>query len=326
MTKQSSTILLVCDATFESGSGHVMRQITLGVALKALGLNPILFCFSIPDALVARAQEFGIPVKKRTVEEKSHDLARVIIDLKPAIVVFDGYKFSHETIREVFENDILTMLIDDNGELSSNPCHLFLNQNLHASLAMYESNPSRTKFLLGAQFDLIRQDVCQQTRRFSSRRKNEVLIAIGGTDIKSIGQLLTESMKEHKSINLIFGSGFLANNGLNPAQLALEMSQCTVGVIGCGTTLWEAAYLGMPCIALVVADNQKNMAHSAIMHEIAIIIDCQKETPLQEINDSVNYLLSNKVIRKKISHNGVTLFDGKGAARVSQEIKNLLLG
>ena len=324
MTKQSSTILLVCDATFESGSGHVMRQITLGVALKSLGLNPVLFCFSIPEALVARALEFGVPFKKRKYDANSHNLAQSIIDLGPAVVVFDGYQFLNESISEVFDNNILTMLVDDNGELRSNPCHLFLNQNIHASLETYGSNPSSPKFLLGSQFALIRQDVCQQSRVFTSRRENEILVAIGGTDVKSIGKSLTYSMQQDNRLSVISGSGFLTNDGLSPTQLALAMSLCTVGVIGCGTTLWEAAYLGMPCIALVVADNQLNMSNSAIEHGIAMIINCQKITPLQQINESVNELFSNKKLREQMSRNGISLFDGQGATRVSQEIKKLI--
>ena len=324
MTKQSSTILLVCDATFESGSGHVMRQITLGAALKSLGLEPVLFCFSIPEALVARAFEFGVPFKKRKYDANSHNLAQSIIDLGPAVVVFDGYQFLNESISEVFDNNILTMLVDDNGELRSNPCHLFLNQNIHASLETYGSNPSSPKFLLGSQFALIRQDVCQQSRIFSSRRENEILVAIGGTDVKSIGKSLTYSMQQDNRLSVISGSGFLTNDGLSPTQLALAMSLCTVGVIGCGTTLWEAAYLGMPCIALVVADNQLNMSNSAIEHGIAMIINCQKITPLQQINESVNELFSNKKLREQMSRNGISLFDGQGATRVSQEIKKLI--
>ncbi len=38
---KSSTILLVCDASFETGSGHVMREITLGIELKKLGFESV---------------------------------------------------------------------------------------------------------------------------------------------------------------------------------------------------------------------------------------------------------------------------------------------
>ena len=55
MIKSSTNVLLACNSTLENGSGHVMKQITSGAALKLLGLKQELFHFSTPDALVVRA-------------------------------------------------------------------------------------------------------------------------------------------------------------------------------------------------------------------------------------------------------------------------------
>jgi spore coat polysaccharide biosynthesis predicted glycosyltransferase SpsG len=127
VTKASTNILLVCDATFESGSGHVMRQITLGAALKSVGLNPILFCFSIPDSLIARAHDFGLTVEKRSQRSDSSKLAEEVIATNCPIVVFDGYQFPREVITNVFIRNVQVVLIDDNGDLADFPCHLILN-------------------------------------------------------------------------------------------------------------------------------------------------------------------------------------------------------
>jgi len=320
----SSTILLVCDATFESGSGHVMRQITLGIALKSLGLQPILFCYSIPDALIRRASEFGLLIKKRSSLAESSLLAAEIISANPQFVIFDGYNFALSAVTEVYENNILIMIVDDNGETGHFPSHLLLNQNLHAHHNLYDNGSQDRELLLGAKFCLIRQDVSQQERNFESRRDNQVLIAVGGTDIKSIGNSLTEAMSNTEQFIVTTGSGFLNDQSLSPTELAYEMSRCTVGVFGCGTTLWEAAYLGTPCVALLVADNQVNIAASASLHEIASVIDCRFNVPLKQIQDSVELLLSDKSTRKKVSHKTLSLFDGKGPSRVAQEINKFL--
>ena len=54
MIKSSSNVLLACDSTLDYGTGHVMKQITLGTALILLGLNLALFHFSILNALNVR--------------------------------------------------------------------------------------------------------------------------------------------------------------------------------------------------------------------------------------------------------------------------------
>jgi hypothetical protein len=81
-----------------------MRQITLGVALKSLGLNPVLFCFSVPDGLVARAQEFGITVLKREHRCDSPELSKEVLLTDCAIAVFDdkikgSVKFTEDFVK-----------------------------------------------------------------------------------------------------------------------------------------------------------------------------------------------------------------------------------
>ena len=107
----------------------MMRQITLGVALKSLGLNPVLFCLSIPDGLVARAQEFDIPVLRRKHSCGSPELGSEILVTDCAIAVFDGYEFTEETIGNVFEHNVRVVLIDDNGDLGSSMSQTSVRRN-----------------------------------------------------------------------------------------------------------------------------------------------------------------------------------------------------
>jgi UDP-2,4-diacetamido-2,4,6-trideoxy-beta-L-altropyranose hydrolase len=164
----STTILLVCDATFESGSGHVMRQITLGAALKSVGMNPVLFCFSIPDSLIARAHDFGLTVNMRSQQSNSIELSEEILSTNCSTVVFDGYEFTQNVITDVFNQKLRVVLIDDNGDLANFPCHIILNQNLHANPTMYESNKSSPQLLLGLSWALIRPEVVAQIELESS--------------------------------------------------------------------------------------------------------------------------------------------------------------
>ena len=133
----SSVVLLVCDATFETGSGHVMRQITLGIELKKCGLEPILFCQFVPESLISRAEEFGLTVRIRSSSCDSPTLAEEILSISASAVVFDGYHFSKEAVIQIHNAQRVVMLVDDNGEMADFPCHIILNQNLHADARMY---------------------------------------------------------------------------------------------------------------------------------------------------------------------------------------------
>ncbi len=47
--------MLLCDASARQGSGHVMRQITLGLHLRRAGFATVLSCHEIPEHLEALA-------------------------------------------------------------------------------------------------------------------------------------------------------------------------------------------------------------------------------------------------------------------------------
>ena len=324
MTKQSSTILLVCDATFESGSGHVMRQITLGVALKSLGLNPVLFCFSIPDGLVARAQEFGIGVLQREHQCDSTELSQEILSINCEIAVFDGYGFTEEIVTNVFNHNIRVVLVDDNGDLANFPCHLILNQNLHADAAMYTDNESSPRLLMGLSWALIRPEVVAQIDKVTKSEKSGILLSIGGMDHLGITPVLNKALKAATNEELVTTSGLAAGASLSPLKMALAMSQARIGIIACGTTMWEAICLKLPFVGLITAENQIRASESLIRFQTVHTIDVRKSLNVAEIVDETLKTLQQQELGTEFLQEVDGLIDGLGSTRVAHEINKLL--
>ena len=311
----------MCDATFESGSGHVMRQITLGVALKSLGLNPVLFCFAIPDGLVARAQAFGITVLRREHRCDSPELSKEILLTDCAIAVFDGYEFTEETIGNVFDHNVRVVLIDDNGDLANFPCHLILNQNLHAHAAMYANNKSSPLLLLGLSWVLIRPEVVAQINSATTSEKSGILLSIGGMDHLGITHALIEALKQATVEEVIATTGLGAGSTLSPLDMAIAMARVQIGVVACGTTTWEAVCLKLPFVGIVTADNQVGIGESLVKHGIAQTVDCRSHIDIAKILDEIQLLLTRDSFDSKES---ALLIDGGGALRSAEQIYSLI--
>ena len=311
----------MCDATFESGSGHVMRQITLGVALKSLGLNPVLFCFSIPDGLVARAHEFGITVRKRSQHRDSSELSQEILSTDCAIAVFDGYNFAQNAITEVFNHDIYVVLVDDNGDLANFPCHIILNQNLHADAAMYANNKSSPILLLGLSWVLIRPEVVAQINSATTFEKSGILLSIGGMDHLGITRALSEALKQATTEEVIATTGLGVSSTLSPLDMAIAMARVKIGVVACGTTTWEAVSLGLPFVGIVTADNQVGIGESLVKQGIAQTVDCRSHIDITKILDEIQQLLTRDIVNSKKS---ALLIDGGGTLRSAEQIYSLI--
>jgi UDP-2,4-diacetamido-2,4,6-trideoxy-beta-L-altropyranose hydrolase len=316
-----TTILLVCDATFESGSGHVMRQITLGTALKNLGLEPILFCYSIPDALVARAHEFQLTVQKRSQRCDSRKLSEEILAMDCGVAVFDGYEFLHDSISEVFDNDVRVVLVDDNGDLARFPCHLIINQNLHADAAMYAGNETKPQLLLGLSWAMIRPEVVAQINTVERAEKSGIFLSIGGTDHLGITPSLLDGIKQAFEEEVIATTGVLTGATLTPLDMAVMMSISKVGIIACGTTTWEAVCLSLPFVGLVTADNQVEVGNSLIEYRIAQIVDCRHGFDIQMILRKVRQLMTQD---SNIAEGSIPLVDGEGALRSAMRIVSII--
>ena len=298
-----------------------MRQITLGVALKSLGLNPVLFCFSIPDGLVARAQEFGITVLKREYRCDSPELSQEILSINCAIAVFDGYEFTTEIVTKVFNHNVRVVLVDDNGDLANYPCHLILNQNLHADATMYANNESSPQLLLGLSWALIRPEVVALINTVSTAEKSGIFVSIGGTDPLGITSALLKELKTAFSEEVIATTGVLTGATLSPLDMAFAMGRAKVGIIACGTTTWEAISLSLPFVGLVTADNQEAVGKSLAASGLAQIVDCRSHTDTREILKEVQQLLKRDSTG---SDRLIPLIDGGGALRSAEQIYSLI--
>ena len=298
-----------------------MRQITLGVALKSLGLNPVLFCFSIPDRLFARAQEFGIPVLRRKHPCGSPELGSEILVTDCAIAVFDGYEFTEETIGNVFDHNVRVVLIDDNGDLANFPCHLILNQNLHADAAMYANNKSSPILLLGLSWVLIRPEVVAQINSATTFEKSGILLSIGGMDHLGITRALSEALKQATTEDVIATTGLGVSSTLSPLDMAIAMARVKIGVVACGTTTWEAVCLKLPFVGIVTADNQVGIGESLVQQGIAQTVDCRSHIDITKILDEIQLLLTRDSFNSKGSD---LLIDGGGALRSAEQIYSLI--
>ena len=298
-----------------------MRQITLGVALKSLGLNPVLFCFSIPDGLVARAHEFGITVRKRSQHRDSSELSQEILSTDCAIAVFDGYNFAQNAITDVFNHDIYVVLVDDNGDLANFPCHIILNQNLHADAAMYANNKSSPILLLGLSWVLIRPEVVAQINSATTFEKSGILLSIGGMDHLGITRALSEALKQATTEEVIATTGLGVSSTLSPLDMAIAMARVKIGVVACGTTTWEAVSLGLPFVGIVTADNQVGIGESLVKQGIAQTVDCRSHIDITKILDEIQQLLTRDIVNSKKS---ALLIDGGGTLRSAEQIYSLI--
>jgi spore coat polysaccharide biosynthesis predicted glycosyltransferase SpsG len=94
------------------------------------------------------------------------------------------------------------------------------------------------------------------------------------------------------------------------------MAWTDVAVSGGGSTCWELAYMGVPNVALVLAENQKNTV--AGLAEIGVLIGLGSSSNAMSeiIACALNDLMFDLNKRLRMRESGRRLIDGKGIERL----------
>ncbi|HET9728258.1 MAG TPA: UDP-2,4-diacetamido-2,4,6-trideoxy-beta-L-altropyranose hydrolase [Acidimicrobiia bacterium] len=333
------TIVLRADAGPAIGAGHVMRSLTLGRALVQRGAEVTLVSHRLPPGLRTRAQSCAIETVEVVSEPGSDRDIETVHSQQPTFVMVDGYHLGADYCDALIDGGMALGVFDDNGESAVPRATLVLNQNLHASAALYPQLPAGA-LLLGARFALLRPEVlAARSHRVERERRNRVLLAFGGSDPSRLTEPVLRELVDTPGIEIRIASGLAAPTTdavvalvrqLRPgaafagSDLSYSFAWADVAVIGAGTMLWELAYLGIPAIAVIIADNQVAGASAAAEAGFVDVIDARADNVAPRVVDRLHELLTNPNRCAAMTRAGHATFDGEGARRIADAIFELV--
>ncbi len=213
------------DASFEIGSGHIMRCLALADCLSSQGINCVFLTRSLRGNLESlilsrgykafmlknssfdssRATKISsidyLSMLGVSVNEDIHESAKILSSLEIDWMIVDHYAldFSWESAIRPFCNKILS--IDDLAN-RIHDCDILLDQNLGKNKDDYLNLVSTsTTCLMGAKYALLRQQfnrfrAISLARRESFNGINHILVSMGGVDYENITTDILDVLSE----------------------------------------------------------------------------------------------------------------------------------
>lgn len=339
---KTSVLLIRADGTQQIGTGHVMRCLALAQVWQMSTGGAVVFVMaSDAPALETRLRaEDAQVVRLATAPGSAEDAkqtAACALKCHASWVVIDGYHFDTEYQRILKGAGLQLLVIDDYSHAEYYDADMILNQNLHAQEQLYVHRQPQGRLLLGSRYLLLRQEFLQQgppvrTTQAVARR---VLVTLGGSDpenvtAKVIQALQHEQCKEVEGTVIIGGSNphaqhlhDLLNNASasielkhNVTDIREEMKRADLAISAAGSTAWELAYMGLPSLLIVVAENQRPIAAHLAQAGAAIDLGWHSTCSTSDIAQGVEQLRASATARQTMSQRGQTLIDGNGASRV----------
>ncbi len=334
-------LLIRTDAGTNIGHGHLMRCLALAESWKD-SKGPVTFAVAeLPSSLEQRLTGKGMDITRITAPPGSVNDAFQVAQLANMNgidwVVVDGYHFGSSYQRVIKDSGLSLLWIDDNGDCDHYYADIILNQNIHAAPELYPNREPYTKLLLGTKYVLLRKEFLksQTSEPNLPDMAGKILVTLGGGDpdnvtLKAV-QALQQLIIPDWEAKVVVGSNYPHYQSLEntvkekngqielvrePDHMPELMQWADISLSGGGSTCWELAYMGVPGILLVIADNQLESARMLTKKGAFLTIENATQTTPEIIARTLSDLITDRELRKQLSHNANQLIDGNGSSRV----------
>lgn len=340
-------IVFRTDASRTIGSGHIMRCLALAEAWR--DSQGEVFFVSACDApsIEDRLKKEGMSVLHIHQEAgtlgDAYETIQIAHEYRADWIVVDGYHFGAEYQKKIKDAGLSLLFVDDFGHSDHYYADIVLNQNGYADISLYPRHENYTQFLLGTNYAIIRKEFLGWDRyhRTIPDVARKILVTLGGGDPDNVTGIVIEALK---ILNLENLEVIIVAGGLNHHYSLLEemiidnphftlkknvenmpelMEWADIVISAGGSTCWELAFMGVPAIIIILADNQQLISQH-LEHEISYVaLGWYKDITRKKICDAVQLLISSPNKRSEISKKAQKLVDGKGPIRIIQKITDM---
>jgi UDP-2,4-diacetamido-2,4,6-trideoxy-beta-L-altropyranose hydrolase len=336
-------LLIRADADAQMGLGHVMRCLALAQAWQDAGGQVTLATAGDAPAVEAWWQSQGMAVVRLAGPPGTPEDARQTVHLAAAReiawIVVDGYHLGGAYQQIIKAAGKKLLCLDDNGHADHYFADIVLNQNLHAREDQYRNREPYTCLLLGTDYVLLRREFLKwrQWPRQVAAVARRILVTMGGSDPANVTLKVLRALGKVKVAGLevlaVVGADNPHYQELNsamkdydlPGRLAINvkdmaelMAWADLAVSAGGSTCWELAFMGLPSLILVLADNQRPVAASLEELGLAANAGWFRAVSQARLLRLLAGLIQDQEKRRKMSTAGRLLVDGRGPREVVQ--------
>lgn len=341
------SLLIRSDASSKIGTGHVVRCMALAQAWLEVDVQVTFLMAVKVSALESRLQAEGMRVDHLLVLPGSQADAEQTVSKAKTLgslwVVVDGYQFGADYQRTLKTAGLKLLLIDDYGHAEHYCADLVLNQNVCAEENLYANRESSTQLLLGTSYALLRKEFWpwQGWQRKIPIVARKILVTLGGADPDNVTFKVLEALQRLKVNNL---EVIAVVGGSNPhyeqLQTAVEDSEIAItlrhnvahmselmawadlAITAGGSTCWELAFMGLPSLVIILAENQCAIAEKLDTIGAAINLGWHNTISINALQQHTNRLANTPNLRQAMTESNRQLIDGEGSQRVLMHLQN----
>ncbi|MBL0938540.1 MAG: UDP-2,4-diacetamido-2,4,6-trideoxy-beta-L-altropyranose hydrolase [Gemmatimonadaceae bacterium] len=344
-------VLVRVDASPAIGLGHAMRCLALVQVLRASGHDVVIATLAMPETLRHQYHSLGVATQDMASvmagsAEDAASTEQIAYAHDVHWVVADGYAFrlpwQQQVRRGIAVIGARLALLDDEAKADAWDVDLLLNQNLGFAREAYTDRAGAATVLAGAQYVLLREEFRAMPRapRASVPVARRLLITMGGADPDNVTTQVVQALSalDDLELRVVIGAANTHGRSIEAAvrdlpntvtarvlaqvtDMPQQMQWADLAISAGGSTLWELAYMQLPALVVVLAENQRGGASACVaagsIHELGDVDALHSS----EIARAVTALRMDQSQRDTMAQAGATLVDGLGARRVMHALE-----
>jgi UDP-2,4-diacetamido-2,4,6-trideoxy-beta-L-altropyranose hydrolase len=343
-------IVFRTDASINIGTGHVMRCLTLADELRLKCTDINFICREEPGNMISYIGNRGYKVHQLPGDidiEKDRKLTNKILskyETKPDRLIIDHYDIDISYESSLRDHVKKIMVIDDLAN-REHDCDLLLDQNYSKIDNRYNSLVHENCIqLLGPEYAILRPQF-QKARENLRKRDggvNRILVFMGGADSKNVTSKVLRAIhmldRPDIAIDVVVGDLNQYHNEIkiltskmpntichhNVEDMANLMLSADLSIGACGSATWERCCVGLPTIAIILAENQKNTSENLDKEGALINLGWYHNVTENNIKEGIEGLIDNPQKVASMSDKSRRLVDGKGVGRVYDATRGCL--
>lgn len=327
-------VFILTEATSTTGFGHLTRCTSIYEAFLEKGITPHFIINS--DSSSADL----LNNLSHTVLEWQNNPGKLLSLIIPDdVVIIDSYTASLDLYKKIVDKVKLTVYIDDINRLNY-PRGLVVNGTVYAEEINYLKDSGK-EYLLGSEYAPIRKEFWDVPPKVINEDVISMMITFGGDDIRNLTGSVVEFLQKESPLThkyVVVGNAFknktellemsdhsteLLTN-LNAQDMLQIMLKADIALSAAGQTLNELACVGVPTVAVQIAENQKRNVHGFNKSGFIEFAGTWESTDfIENLKISIKNIYSYEKRLKK-SKIGKKLIDGQGARRIVSEIMKII--
>lgn len=206
--------------------------------------------------------------------------------------------------------------------------------------------PATCVKLLGPGYALLRPEFARRRQEGRARRAagvaGNILISLGAFDPHGLTQLALRAValaRPDARTRVILGGSadrtpalrrLAAELGLDAivngwsADIVSALVESDIAIGAAGSAAWERCCLGVPSVAIIMADNQRPIADLLIKTGAALVVGDWQETGPEGIAAALKRLSDDPAFRNQVIESATALCDGAGTEHVASLVTRML--